>query len=133
MSNLPNRIYLQCHAYASPSLDILQDTLEFTFNSLDLVLSNPLIYSETLASPIDVGPSIAPDEKHDRVTIKLTKGLPAGSKATFKIAYEGKLLSNMIGYYKSVWEHDGKKDYYSLTQFAVTLSISSPPLTLSPP
>ena len=26
----------------------------------------------------------------------------------------------MTGYYKSVWDHDGKKDYYSLTQFEVT-------------
>ena len=121
------------HAYASISLDILQDTLEFTFNSLDLALSNPLIYYETLASPIDVGPSIISDEKHGRVTVKLSKTLPADSKAIFKVAYEGKLLSNMIGYYKSVWEHDGKKDYYSLTQFAVTSSISSPPLTLSLP
>ena len=33
--------------------------------------------------------------------------------------YEGKLLSNMTGYYKSVWDHDGKQDYYSLTQFEV--------------
>lgn len=133
MSDQSNRIYPQGHAHASPSLDILQDTLEFTFNSLDLALSDPLIYSETLASPIDVDPSITSDEKHDRVTVKLNRTLPAGSKAIFKIAYEGKLLSNMIGYYKSVWEHDSKKDYYSLTQFAVTSSIPSPPLTISLP
>ena len=60
------------------------------------------------------------NEKRGRATVKLAKALPAGSKAKFKIAYEGKLLSNMTGYYKSVWDHDGKKDYYSLTQFEVT-------------
>ena len=58
--------------------------------------------------------------------MKLAKILPAGSKANFKIAYEGKLLSNMTGYYKSVWDHDGKKDYYSLTQFAVTSVVIHP-------
>jgi len=30
----------------------------------------------------------------------------------------------MTGYYKSVWDHDGKKDHYALTQFAVTPAIS---------
>ena len=69
-------------------------------------------------------PSIAFDEKRGRATVKLAKTLPAGSKARFKIAYEGNLLSNMIGYYKSVWDHDGKQDYYSLTFFAVTPAVS---------
>ena len=35
----------------------------------------------------------------------------------------------MTGYYKSVWDHDGKKDYYSLTQFAVTPAVSIRPFT----
>ena len=36
----------------------------------------------------------------------------------------------MTGYYKSVWDHDGKKDYYSLTQFAVTPMMSLQSFTL---
>jgi aminopeptidase 2 len=35
----------------------------------------------------------------------------------------------MTGYYKSVWDHDGKKDYYSLTQFEVAPAISIRPFT----
>ena len=35
----------------------------------------------------------------------------------------------MTGYYRSVWDHDGKRDYYSLTQFEVTPTISIPPFT----
>jgi aminopeptidase 2 len=35
----------------------------------------------------------------------------------------------LTGYYKSGWDHDGKKDYYSLTQFAVTPAISIGPFT----
>ena len=105
--------------YTSYSLDVLQDTSELTFNSSDLTLSNPSVYSEALASSVDVDPSVTFNEKRGRASVKLAKTLPAGSKAKFKIAYEGKLLSNMTGYYRSVWDHDGKKDYYSLTQFEV--------------
>ena len=36
----------------------------------------------------------------------------------------------MTGYYKSVWDHDGKKDHYALTQFAVTPAISIQSFTL---
>ena len=93
-------------------------------------MSRPSVFSEAFASLVDVDPSITFNEKRGRATVKLTKTLPAGSKAEFKIAYEGKLLSNMTGYYKSVWDHDGKKDYYSLTQFEVTLSTSPPSFIL---
>jgi hypothetical protein len=122
------------HLHVSLSLDILQDTLELTFNSSDLTLSRPSIHSETLAFSVDVDSSITFNEKRGRATVKLAKTLPAGSKARFKIAYKGDLLSNMTGYYKSVWDHDGKKDYYSLTQFEVTPLASLPsisPLTTS--
>jgi aminopeptidase 2 len=114
--------------YASHSLDVLQDTSELTFNSSDLNISRPSVYSEALASFVDVDPSVTFNEKRGRATVKLAKALPAGSKAKFKIAYEGKLLSNMTGYYKSLWDHDGKKDHYSLTQFEVTSTIFYPSL-----
>ena len=116
----------------TPSLDVLQDTSELTFNSSDLTLSRPSIYSDTLGSVINVVPPIALDEKRGRATVKLAKTLPAGSKIKFKIAYEGELLSNMTGYYKSVWDHNGKKEYYSLTQFEVTPSISPSSILLLP-
>lgn len=119
----------QCLTYTPRSLDVLQDTSELTFNSSDLILSHPSVYSETLASSVDVDPSVSFNDKLGRATVKMARALPAGSKAKFKIAYEGKLLSNMTGYYKSVWDHDGKKDYYSLTQFEVALAISHPSFT----
>lgn len=115
--------------YISHSIDVLHDTSELTFNSSDLTLSRPSVYSEALTSFVDVHPSVTFNEQRGRATIKLAKTLPAGSKAKLKIAYEGKLLSNMTGYYKSVWDHDGKKDYYSLTQFEVTSAISHPSFT----
>ena len=80
-----------------------------------------------LASSVDVDLPVTFNDKRGRATVKLAKNLPAGSKAIFKIAYEGELLSNMTGYYKSVWDHDGKKDHYSLTQFEVTSVMSYPP------
>ena len=128
---VPNLILstTKSHLHNSFSLDILQDTPELTFNSSDLTLSRPSIHSETLGSSVDVDSSIAFNEKRGRATVKLAKTLPAGSKARFKIAYEGNLLSNMTGYYKSVWDHDGKKDYYSLTQFEVTPVASLPSIS----
>ncbi|KAF9650846.1 hypothetical protein BDM02DRAFT_3217429 [Thelephora ganbajun] len=116
-TNLENQTF---DGFVDAHLDILQDTSELTFNSSDLTLSRPSVYSEALASSIDVDTSITFNGERGRATVKLAKILPAGSKAKFKIAYEGKLLSNMTGYYKSVWDHDGKKDYYSLTQFEAT-------------
>src|SRR5258708_1981403 len=107
----PIRSYLyQSPTHASHSLDVLQDTSELTFNSSGITISHPSVYSEALASSVDIDPSVTFNEKRSRATVKLAKALPAGSKAKFKIAYKGKLLSNMTGYYKSVWDHDGKKD-----------------------
>ena len=88
------------------------------------------MYSEAFALSVDVDPSVTFNEKRGRATVKLAKALPAGSKAKLKIVYEGSLLSNMTGYYKSVWDHDGKKDHYSLTQFEVIPAISYPTFTL---
>ena len=59
------------------------------------------------------------DKVQERITYQLTDVLPAGSKAELKIAFEGELTGNMLGYYKASWEHEGKTKYYALTQFEV--------------
>lgn len=59
------------------------------------------------------------DKVQERTTYQLTDVLPAGSKAEVKIVFEGELTGNMLGYYKSSWEHEGEKKYYALTQFEV--------------
>lgn len=59
------------------------------------------------------------DEEAERATLPLPVKLPAGSKAELKIDFEGELTGAMMGYYRSAWEHEGKTQYYSLTQFEV--------------
>lgn len=59
------------------------------------------------------------DKTSERVAYKLNKTLPAGSKATLKISFQGKLTGSMTGYYRSAYEKDGETKYYALTQFEV--------------
>ena len=60
------------------------------------------------------------DTVMERVTYTFPSVLPAGSKAELTIAFGGKLTGSMAGYYRSSWEHEGKKKHYSLTQFEVS-------------
>jgi len=61
------------------------------------------------------------DKAKERTTFQLPNGLKlsAGSKAELKIHFEAKITGNMMGYYKSSWEHEGKTKNYALTQFEV--------------
>jgi len=61
------------------------------------------------------------DKAKERTTFQLPNGLKlsAGSKAELKIRFEAKITGNMMGYYKSSWEHEGKTKNYALTQFEV--------------
>jgi aminopeptidase 2 len=62
------------------------------------------------------------DEKETRATFKFPTVFPAGSKAELQISYSGELKDNMVGYYRSSWEDEGKTKYYALTQFEVRSS-----------
>lgn len=59
------------------------------------------------------------DAEAERTTLQFSSSLPAGSKAQLKVTYDAQLTGNMMGYYYSTWEKDGKKQYYTLTQFEV--------------
>jgi len=101
-------------------LDILKETSKVTFNSADLVLGEVTLSSTALKTSEDFKASAALDEKMERATIEIPASLPAGSKAQLKVSFEGKLTSNMTGYYKSAWENNGSKEFYALTQFEPT-------------
>lgn len=59
------------------------------------------------------------DKTSERVAYILNTTLPAGSKASLKLAFKGQLTGSMMGYYKSAYEKDGETRYYALTQFQV--------------
>jgi len=65
------------------------------------------------------------DKTQERTTFQLPRNLPTGSKAELKIAFSGEITGNMMGYYKSSWEHEGKTKHYALTQFEVRSMIHS--------
>jgi aminopeptidase 2 len=102
-------------------LDIKKETSTIVFNSVDLKLSDVSIYSFA-SKTHQVQAARTFDTTMGRATVHFPTALPAGSKAQLQIGFEGDLTSNMQGYYKSGWEHEGKTKYYALTQFEVSSS-----------
>ncbi|KAF8162999.1 leucyl aminopeptidase [Crassisporium funariophilum] len=101
------------------NLDIQTETSSIVLNTSELELGKASLYSDALkAEQEPTGSSF--DKSQERTTYQLSANLPAGSKAELKIAFGGKLTGNMMGYYKSSWEHEGKTKYYALTQFEPT-------------
>lgn len=59
------------------------------------------------------------DVGQERLTLNFPTEVPAGSKAELRISFTGKLMGDMMGYYKSSWQENGNTKYYALTQFEV--------------
>ncbi len=99
---------------------MVKDTSAIVFNTANLVLGDLSVSSPALPSPIlQPASALKLDDEAERATLQLSKRLPAGSKAEFKVGFEGELTGAMLGYYRSAYEHEGKTQYYSLTQFEV--------------
>jgi aminopeptidase N len=80
---------------------------------LDSHVRSDSLKEEQVASDYSV------DEKDKRVTFTFPTTFEAGSKIELRIGFSGDLTGSMVGYYKSSYEKDGEKKYYSLTQFEV--------------
>ncbi|KAK7463560.1 Aminopeptidase 2 mitochondrial [Stygiomarasmius scandens] len=98
------------------NLDVKEPTSKIVLNSNGLKLDKAYILSgaskdELAASDYSV------DEKDKRVTFTFPTTFDAGSKLELKIGFAGELTDSMVGYYRSSYEKDGQKKYYSLTQF----------------
>ncbi|KAK7043674.1 Aminopeptidase 2 mitochondrial [Paramarasmius palmivorus] len=107
---------LTFNGYVKISLDVKEDTDTIVLNSNGLQLGKATVYSDALKkSEAEIEQTY--DEKETRVTFKFPTVFPAGSKAELQISYSGELKDNMVGYYRSSWEHEGKTKYYALTQF----------------
>ena len=92
------------------------------------------LVSSALASSQVCPPSaVQNDNESQRTTVALAVTLPAGSKAELKLGFESELTSSMMGYYRSSWQHEGKTEYYALTQFEVCLSVTACTPMLSVP
>lgn len=103
------------------SLDVNKDVDSITMNAgHKLSLGKGIVASEALKTESKSVIALTIDSAHERLTAKLGSKLPKGSKATFTVAFESSIDNSMMGYYRSTWEHEGKKGNYALTQFEPT-------------
>ncbi|KIY51112.1 hypothetical protein FISHEDRAFT_71404 [Fistulina hepatica ATCC 64428] len=100
-------------------LDVKKETSQVVLHSSALELAPATIYSAALKTE-QVQSEKSYDEDQDRLSLSFPQPLPAGSKAVLKIGFKAPLTGSMMGYYRSLWEHDDKKEYYALTQFEAT-------------
>ena len=100
------------------SITVTNTTSSITFHTSKLNLSDVSVYSEALKDDIKVT-SVDIDADSERVAVQLSTSLQAGTKAQLKVKFDAPLTGSMMGYYHSSWEKDGKKQYYTLTQFEV--------------
>jgi len=100
-------------------LDVKKETSQIVFNSSALNLGNASLQSDSLQTEL-VETSRTHNKDQERTTLHFPKPIPAGSKAQLQIAFDGELTGSMMGYYRSSYEVDGKKKYYTLTQFEPT-------------
>lgn len=110
---------LEFEGFAKISLDVLQETSSIVLNTADLELGKASIYSDALKIEQEQYEESV-DTASERITYIFSTVLPAGSKAELKVGFSGKLTGSMTGYYKSMYEVDGKQKAYALTQFEPT-------------
>ncbi|KAL9714866.1 Aminopeptidase 2 mitochondrial [Leucoagaricus gongylophorus] len=117
-TDLQNQVF---EGFVRIDLDVKELTSRIILNTSDLVLGTATLHSDALKTDQIFGEhNISIDQKSERVTYGLNETLPAGSKASFKVAFKGELTGSMAGYYKSAYEKDGQTKHCALTQFEPT-------------
>ncbi|CEH17992.1 leucyl aminopeptidase [Ceraceosorus bombacis] len=102
-------------------LDVIKETDQIVLNAGEgLNVNKAAVQADALKTENKSIVSLDVDKKHERITAKLATTLPKGSKATISVAFESEIDASMMGYYRSTWEHEGKKGFYALTQFEAT-------------
>ena len=106
------------------SLDVVKDTSQIVFNMNKLTLGETRVTSAALKEDIvQASSELKIDAANERVALELPVTLPAGSQLQLKVDFAGELTGDMMGYYRSAWEHEGKTQHYALTQFEVRINI----------
>ncbi|TDL27596.1 hypothetical protein BD410DRAFT_782728 [Rickenella mellea] len=100
-------------------LEILKETSTIVFNSSGLNLRDIVVHSEALKTEQKISAE-SHDSVSERTTVQFPVALNSGSKAQLRANFDAPLTGSMMGYYYSTWEQDGKKSYYTLTQFEST-------------
>lgn len=104
------------------SLEILKETPKLVFHSSGLNLSNVSVSSDgfkTTQAPV----AQTFEDKSERAILDFSSPFAKHSKVQLKIDFDANLTGDMMGYYYSTWEKEGKKQYYTLTQFEVKAKV----------
>ncbi|KDQ20056.1 hypothetical protein BOTBODRAFT_62421 [Botryobasidium botryosum FD-172 SS1] len=105
--------------YAVITLNILEDTSVITFNYKGAKLQRCLLRSDALKKELTEVSQVA-DAARERIAVHFGHTLPKGSTAKLRVGWEGILTDNLMGYYVSSAQHEGKKRFYTLTHFEPT-------------
>lgn len=99
------------------SLDVQRATRTITFNAgKDLELSDVLLAWN--GEEARVAPALDPE--HERANVSLPREVPQGAQLTLTAGFRGAIDDSMMGFYRSSWEHEGRRANYALTQFEPT-------------
>ncbi|WFC99442.1 Aminopeptidase 2 mitochondrial [Malassezia yamatoensis] len=99
------------------ALEVERGTKQITFNAgKGLELSDVLVSFEQNNERV----SVSQDKEHERATVTLSKDLRPGSSLNLTAGFRGVIDDSMMGFYRSSWEHEGRKGNYALTQFEPT-------------
>lgn len=100
-------------------LDIQKETSTIVFHASSLNIKDVSITADSLKTA-QAPKSLSLDAAAERATVVFPTTLPKSSKAQLRVTFDAQLTGNMMGYYYSTEETDGKKQVYTLTQFEPT-------------
>ncbi len=102
------------HGKEKVQLEIKQSTNEIVLNVSELNIRDCcLVHNGEILKPI-----IIVDNKKESLLLRLPKKI--SRKAELLIDFEGNLKDNLVGFYRSKYEVDGKEKYLITTQFEAT-------------
>ncbi|KAF9077341.1 leucyl aminopeptidase [Rhodocollybia butyracea] len=100
-------------------LKVNAETSKIVLNTADLQLSDVSVTipgGEEAFVPV----SHSTDKINQRSTFVFPSTFAPGVSLRLFIMFEGRLGGNLIGYYEGTWEAEGKKNFYTVTQFEPT-------------
>ncbi|KAL1756342.1 hypothetical protein FB107DRAFT_211566 [Schizophyllum commune] len=110
---------LTFRGFVKISLEIKENTKDLVLNSSELELSPARVWSDSLKTE-QIQSSTSFEKTQERLTVSFPNALPAGSIALLTIPFHAPLSESLAAYYRGVWEDNGVKKHYALTQFQPT-------------
>ncbi|KAI0340189.1 leucyl aminopeptidase [Trametopsis cervina] len=112
---------LKFDGFVVAHVEVVKETSKIVLNAAKLQIGGARISSSALKDDVVLATSALDfDTENERVSLALPTTLPVGAKVQVRLDFEGGLTGDMMGYYRSTYEDEGKTKYYTLTQFEPT-------------